>query len=62
MYIYHIFISNNVNFAHRKCHSDICHQASREPNDVTSGQLSIVVWKVSTFSEERFVGISEAEP
>ena len=45
---------------HRKCHSDICHrektlitryQASREPHDVTSAQLSIVVWKhVQLFS------------
>ena len=56
---------------HRKCHSDICHrgktlitryQASREPHDVTSAQLLIVVWKMSTSSEERFVGVSEAEP
>ena len=56
---------------HRKCHSDICHedktlitqyQASREPHDVTSAQLLIVIWKMSTFSEERFIGISEAEP
>ena len=55
---------------HRKCHSDICHrgktlitryQASREPHDVTSAQLLIVVWKMSTFSEDRFVGVSEAE-
>jgi hypothetical protein len=50
---------------------DICHrgktlitryQVSREPHDVTSAQLLIVVWKMSTFSEERFVGVSEAEP
>ena len=53
---------------HRKCHSDIYHrgktryQASREPHDVTSAQLSIVAWKMSTFSEEIFVGVSEAEP
>ena len=56
---------------HRKCHSDICHQdktlitqyqASREPHDVTSAQLLIVVWKMLTFSEERFIDISEAEP
>jgi hypothetical protein len=57
---------------HRKCHSDNCHrdktlitryQASREPHDVTSAHLSIVVWKISTFSEEIFhVGVSEAEP
>jgi hypothetical protein len=48
---------------HQKCYSDICHrdktlitryQASREPHDVTSAQLLIVVWKMSTFSEERF--------
>jgi hypothetical protein len=36
-------------------------QASREPHDVTSPQLLIVVWKMSTFSEDRFVGVSEAE-
>ena len=36
-------------------------QASREPYDVTSAQLSIVVWKMSASSEERFVGVSEAE-
>ena len=56
---------------HRKWHSDICHrgktliaryQASREPHDVTSAQLLIVVLKMSTFSEERFVGVSETEP
>jgi hypothetical protein len=56
---------------HWKCHSDICHrgktlitryQVSSEPHDVTSAQLLIVVWKMSTFSEERFVGVSEAEP
>ena len=56
---------------HRKCHSDICHrgktlitryQSSREPHDVTSALLSIVVWKMSTFDEKRFVGVSEAEP
>jgi hypothetical protein len=33
-----------------------------QPHDVTSAQLSIVVWKMSTFGEERFVGVSEAEP
>jgi hypothetical protein len=38
------------------------YQASREPHDVTFAQLLIVVWKMSTFSEERFVGVSEAEP
>ena len=52
-------------------HSDICHrgktlitryQSSREPHVVTSAQLLIVVWKMSTFSEERFVGVSQAEP
>jgi len=37
------------------------YQASRELHDVTSAQLSIVVWKMLTFSEERFVGVSEAE-
>jgi hypothetical protein len=56
---------------HRKCRSDICHwgktlitqyQASREPHDVTSAQLLIVVWKMSAFNKERFVGVSEAEP
>jgi hypothetical protein len=31
------------------------YQASREPHDITSAQLLIVVWKMSTFSEERFV-------
>jgi hypothetical protein len=30
-------------------------------NDVTSAQLSIVVWKMAASSEERFVGVSEAE-
>jgi hypothetical protein len=54
-----------------KCHSDICHhdktlitqyQASLEAHDITSAQLLIVVWKMSMFSEERFVGVSEAEP
>ena len=38
------------------------YQASRDPHDVTSAQLLIVVWKMLTFSEERFVGVSEAEP
>jgi hypothetical protein len=38
------------------------YQASLEPHDVTSAQLLIVVWKMSTFSEERFIGVSEAEP
>ena len=56
---------------HWKCHSDICYrgktlitryQASLESHDVIFAQLSIVVWKMSTFSEERFVGVSEAEP
>jgi hypothetical protein len=32
------------------------YQASREPHDITSAQLLIVVWKMSTFSEEIFVG------
>ena len=36
-------------------------QASREPHNVTSAQLSIVVWKMSASSEERFVGVSESE-
>ena len=36
-------------------------QASREPHEVTSAQLLIVVWEMSTFSE-RFIGVSEAEP
>ena len=36
------------------------YQASREPYDVTSAQLSIVVWKMSA-SEERFVGVSDGE-
>ena len=34
------------------------YQASREPHDVTSGELSIVVWKRSASSEERFFGVS----
>ena len=34
------------------------YQASREPYDVTSAQLSIVVWKKSASSEERVVGVS----
>ena len=34
------------------------HQASREPHDVTPAQLSIVVWKRSVSSEERFVDVS----
>ena len=37
------------------------YQASRDPHDVTSAQLLIVVWKMLTLSEERFVGVSEAE-
>jgi hypothetical protein len=37
------------------------YQASREPFDVTSAQLSIVVWKMLASSEERFVGVSQAE-
>ena len=37
------------------------YQASRKPHDVTSAQLSIVVWKILASSEERFVGVSEAE-
>jgi hypothetical protein len=48
------------------CHRDKTlitrYQASREPHYVTSAQLLIVVWKMSRFSEERFVGVSEAEP
>jgi hypothetical protein len=72
---YHIFIRNNASILpmhkHRKWHSDICHrgktlitryQASREPHDVISAQLLIVVWKMLTFSKERFVVVSEAEP
>ena len=56
---------------YQKCQGDICHrgktritryQASHEPHDLTSAQLLIVVWKMSTFSEERFVGVSDAEP
>jgi hypothetical protein len=31
-------------------------------HDVTFAQLLIVVWKMSTFSEGRFVGVLEAEP
>ena len=38
------------------------YQTSREPHDDTSAELSIVAWKMSTFSEEIFVGVSEAEP
>ena len=34
------------------------YQASRKSHDVTSAQLSIVVWKRSVPSEERFVGVS----
>jgi hypothetical protein len=33
------------------------YQASREPHDITSAQLSIVVWKRSPSSEERFYGV-----
>jgi hypothetical protein len=37
------------------------YQASHEPHDVTSAHLSIVIWKMLASSEERFVGVLEAE-
>ena len=37
------------------------YQAARESHDVTSAQLSIVVWKMSAPSEKRFVGVLETE-
>ena len=37
------------------------YQASRYTHDVTSAQRLIVIWKMSTSSEERFVGVSDAE-
>ena len=37
------------------------YQASREPHYVTSAHLSIVVWKMSSSREGRFVGVSQVE-
>ena len=37
------------------------YQAVRATHDVTSAQLSIVVWEMSSSSEERFVAVSEGE-
>jgi len=37
------------------------YQVSREPHEATSARLSIVIWKMSASSEERFVSVSDAE-
>ena len=69
-----MFVSNNVNVAHTSTpevpqqympsgqNSDNTISSLPWAHGVTSAQLSFVVWKMLTFSEERFVGVSEAEP
>ena len=70
-HIYNIFININVNFAHTGSVTAISapwadigakllitrYQASREPHDVTSAQLSFVAWKMQDTSKDAFVGV-----